>query len=129
MAIVKLDDLNSSKAYQVMEEASNKWAEWEEKEIILEEGKKAILGKLMTDEQVNSIDKLSDSKAENRARNKPEYKAISNQYANAVKEKLKAKMHYFNLERYSSMRQTEMNINLKLIFLLFPTSKSLWILI
>ena len=36
MPILKLDELNAGKAYQLMEEASNKWAECEEKEIILE---------------------------------------------------------------------------------------------
>ena len=35
MPILKLDELNAGKAYQLMEEASNKWAECEEKEIIL----------------------------------------------------------------------------------------------
>ena len=37
MPIIKLDELNAGKAYQVMEEASNKWAECEEKEIILDD--------------------------------------------------------------------------------------------
>ena len=55
MPIIKLDELNAGKAYQVMEEASNKWAECEEKEIILEEGKKAILGNLINQEQANSV--------------------------------------------------------------------------
>ena len=114
MPILKLDELNAGKAYQVMEEASNKWAECEEKEIILEEGKKAVLGNLINQEQNNSVDKLTDKKADNKARNNPDYKNIVNQYASAVKEKLKAKMHYFNLERYSSMRQTELNIQTKL---------------
>jgi len=113
MPILKLDELNAGKAYQLMEEASNKWAECEEKEIILEEGK-AILGNLINQEQANSVDKLTDKKADNKARNNPDYKNIVNQYASAVKEKLKAKMHYFNLERYSSMRQTELNIQTKL---------------
>jgi len=114
MPILKLDELNADKAYQVMEEASNKWAECEEKEIILEEGKKAVLGNLINEEQTNSVGKLTDKKADNKARNNPDYKNIVNQYASAVKEKLKAKMHYFNLERYSSMRQTELNIQTKL---------------
>ncbi len=114
MPMIKLDELNADKAYQVMEEASNKWSECEEKEIILEEGKKAILGNLINQEQANSVDKLTDKKADNKARNNPDYKNIVNQYASAVKEKLKAKMHYFNLERYSSMRQTELNIQTKL---------------
>ena len=109
-----LDDLNANKAYQKLEKAGEEWSDWQEKEIILEEGKKAVLGKLMNDEQINSVEKLSDSKAENRARNKDAYKQIVEQYANAVKQKLKAKMHYYNLERYSSMRQTELNINYKL---------------
>ena len=116
MTIIKLDELNSGKAYQVMEEASNKWAECEEKEIILEEGKKAILGNLINQEQANSVDKLTDKKAENKARNNPQYKLFVDQYAKAVSEKLKAKMHYFNLERYSSMRQTELNIQTKLAY-------------
>ena len=36
MPIIKLDELNAGKAYQVMEEASNKWAECEEKEMTCE---------------------------------------------------------------------------------------------
>ena len=91
MPFLKLDELNAGKAYQVMEEASNKWAECEEKEIILEEGKKAILGNLINQEQTNSVDKLTDKKADNKARNNPQYKEFVNQYAKAVSEKLKAK--------------------------------------
>ena len=114
MPKINLTDLNSEEGYKAMTHASDSWAEWQEKEIILEEGKKAVLGNLMNKEQELSIEKLSDAKAENRARNKPEYKMIVEQYANAVKEKLKNKMRYYNLDRYSSMRQTEINIQTKL---------------
>ena len=114
MPKINLTDLNSEQGYQAMTHASDLWAEWEEKVIILEEGKKAVLGNLMNQEQSLSTEKLSDSKAENRARNKDEYKMIVKQYASAVREKLKNKMRYFNLERYSSMRQTEINIQTKL---------------
>jgi hypothetical protein len=114
MPKINLTDLNSEEGYKAMTHASDSWAEWQEKEIILEEGKKAVLGNLMNQEQALSTEKLSDAKAENRARNKPEYKMIVKQYANAVKEKLKNKMRYYNLDRYSSMRQTEINIQTKL---------------
>ena len=114
MPRINLTDLNSEEGYKAMTHASDSWAEWQEKEIILEEGKKAVLGNLMNQEQALSTEKLSDAKAENRARNKDEYKMIVKQYASAVREKLKNKMRYFNLERYSSMRQTEINIQTKL---------------
>jgi len=114
MPMIKLDELNADKAYQLMEKASNKWSECEEKEIILEEGKKAILGNLINQEQANSVDKLTDKKADNKARNNPHYQNMVKQYANAVKETLKAKMLCKNLDRYSSMKQTELNIEQKL---------------
>ena len=107
-------DLNSLNGYQKMQEQTDKFVEWKEKEIILEEGKKAVLGILMTQEQAISTESLSDKKAENRARNKSEYKNIVKEHANATKEALRAKMYYNNLERYSSMKQTEINLDLKL---------------
>ena len=111
MPKINLTDLNSEQGYQAMTHASDLWAEWQEKEIILEEGKKAVLGNLMNQEQSLSTEKLSDSKAENRARNKDEYKMIVKQYANAVKEKLKNRMRYYNLDRYSSMRLSLIHIS------------------
>ena len=114
MPRINLSNMNSEQGYKAMQEASELWADWTEKEIILKEGKEAVLGNLANQEQANSIDKLSDKKADNKARNNPHYQNMVKQYANAVKETLKAKMLCKNLDRYSSMKQTELNIEQKL---------------
>ncbi len=58
MPKINLTDLNSEEGYKAMTHASDSWAEWQEKEIILEEGKKAVLGNLMNQEQALSTEKL-----------------------------------------------------------------------
>ena len=108
-----MNTLDSQEAYIQMEKAANEWAKCKEKEIILDEGKKALLSKLMTDEQ-SGTEKVTDKKAENRARNRDEYKKIVKDYALAFKLLLKAKLKYNNLDRYSSMKQTEIKTDIKL---------------
>ena len=39
-------NLNSREAYKRMTEASNKWSEWAEKSIVLDEARKAMFSKL-----------------------------------------------------------------------------------
>ena len=46
-----MNTLNSKEAYIQMDKAAEEWADCQEKEIILDEGKKALLSKLMTEEQ------------------------------------------------------------------------------
>tara|TARA_A100001515_G_C4527803_1_gene195825 strand:- start:22 stop:372 length:351 start_codon:yes stop_codon:yes gene_type:complete len=106
-------NLNSRTAFKKMTEASEEWSNWHEKEIILDEGKKALLGKLMNQEQ-SGTEKVTDKKAENRARNNPEYKKIVEVYAEACKNVLKSKLMYNNLDRYMSLRQTEVKRDLTL---------------
>tara|TARA_R100001440_G_scaffold22555_1_gene36764 strand:+ start:599 stop:943 length:345 start_codon:yes stop_codon:yes gene_type:complete len=108
-----MNTLNSREAYIQMDKAAKEWADCQEKEIILDEGKKALLSKLMTEEQ-SGTEKVTDKKAENRARNRPEYQQIVKAYALASKSLLKAKLKYNNLDRYSSMKQTEIKTDIKL---------------
>tara|TARA_Y100001937_G_scaffold57743_1_gene79143 strand:+ start:169 stop:513 length:345 start_codon:yes stop_codon:yes gene_type:complete len=108
-----MNTLNSKEAYIQMDKAAEEWADCQEKEIILDEGKKALLSKLMTEEQ-SGTEKVTDKKAENRARNRPEYQQIVKAYALASKSLLKAKLKYNNLDRYSSMKQTEIKTDIKL---------------
>jgi hypothetical protein len=106
-----MNTLNSKEAYIQMDKAAEEWADCQEKEIILDEGKKALLSKLMTEEQ-SGTEKVTDKKAENRARNRPEYQEIVKAYALASK--LLLKLKYNNLDRYSSMKQTEIKTDIKL---------------
>ena len=108
-----MNTLNSREAYIQMNKAAEEWSKWAEKTIILDEGKKALLSKLMTEEQLGT-EKVTDKKAENRARNRPEYQEIVKAYALASKQLLKAKLKYNNLDRYSSMKQTEIKTDIKL---------------
>ena len=108
-----MNTLNSREAYIQMDKAAEEWADCQEKEIILDEGKKALLSKLMTEEQ-SGTEKVTDKKAENRARNRPEYQEIINSLAHAESNLIKAKLKYNNLDRYSSMKQTEIKTDIKL---------------
>ena len=106
-------NLNSREAFRKMTKAAKEWSDWIEKEIILDEGKKALLGKLMNEEQ-SGTEKVTDKKAENRARNNPKYKEIVKSYAYASKNVMKAKLMYNILDRYLSVRQTEVKRDLTL---------------
>ena len=109
-----MNTLNSREAYIQMDKAAEEWADCQEKEIILDEGKKALLSKLMTEEQ-SGTEKVTDKKAENRARNRPEYQEIVKAYALASKLLLKAKLKYNNLDRYASLKQSELKRDLTLM--------------
>lgn len=106
-------NLNSREAFKEMTKAAEDWSNWVEKEIVLDEGRKAMLGKLMNEEQ-SGTEKVTDRKAENRARNNPKYKEIVESYAHASKNVLRAKLMYNNLDRYLSVRQTEVKRDLTL---------------
>ena len=56
-----MNTLNSKEAYIQMDKAAQEWADCQEKEIILDEGKKALLSKLMTEEQ-SGAEKVTDKK-------------------------------------------------------------------
>ena len=104
-------NLNSREAYKRMTEASNQWSEWAEKSIILDEGRKAMFSKLFLKYK---LDTKTVGEAEHKARTDPEYKEIIKSYAHAEANLIKAKLMYNNLDRYLSVRQTEVKRDLTL---------------
>jgi predicted transcriptional regulator len=94
-----------------MTDASNEWSKWAEKVIILEEGKKALFSKLFLKYK---LDTKTIVEAEHKARTDPEYKTIIESYAHAESQLIKAKLMYNNLDRYISVRQTEVKRDLTL---------------
>ena len=108
---MEMMNLNSRVAYQKMTDASNEWSKWAEKVIILEEGKKALFSKLFLKYK---IDTKTIVEAEHKARTDPEYETIIKSYAHAESKLIKAKLMYNNLDRYISVRQTEVKRDLTL---------------
>ena len=104
-------NLNSREAYKRMTEASNKWSEWAEKAIVLDEGKKAMFSKLFLKYK---LDTKTVIEAEHKARTDPEYEIIIKSYANAESQLIKSKLMYNNLDRYLSVRQTEVKRDITL---------------
>ena len=104
-------NLNSREAYKKMTEASNDWSKWAEKVIILDEGKKAIFSKLFLKYK---FDTKTAIEAEHKARTDPEYEIIIKSYANAESQLIKSKLMYNNLDRYLSVRQTEVKRDITL---------------
>ena len=94
-----------------MTEASSLWSEWAEKSIILDEGRKAMFSKLFLKYK---LDTKTVGEAEHKARTDPEYKEIIKSYAHAEANLIKAKLMYNNLDRYLSVRQTEVKRDLTL---------------
>ncbi len=104
-------NLNSREAYKKMTEASKDWSEWAEKAIVLDESRKAMFSKLFLKYK---IDTKTVIEAEHKARTDPEYKTIIESYAHAESQLIKAKLMYNNLDRYISVRQTEVKRDLTL---------------
>ena len=104
-------NLNSKEAYRKLEEASNSWSEWHKKVIILDEGRKSTYSKLFLKYK---LDTKTVIEAEHKARTDPEYKEIIKSYAHAEANLIKAKLIYNNLDRYLSVRQTEVKRDLTL---------------
>jgi len=105
-------NLNSREAYKKLEEASNTWSEWHKKVIILDEGRKATYSKCFLKYK---LDTKTVIEAEHKSRTDPEYAEIVKQYAEAEEQLIKAKFHYQNLDRYLSVRQTEIKRDLALV--------------
>ena len=105
-------NLNSKEAYKKMTEASNEWSEWAEKSIVLDESRKAMFSKLFLKYK---LDTKTVIEAEHKARTDPEYKEVVKHYAEAEEQLIKAKFHYQNLDRYLSVRQTEIKRDLALV--------------
>jgi len=83
------EHLNSKQVYQALEKASKEWKEWQGKAIVLDEGHKA--------------------------RTDQEYTDIVKHYADAESNLIKAKLHYNNLDRYASLKQSELKRDLTLM--------------
>ena len=106
-----MNTLNSREAYIQMNKAAEEWSKWAEKVIILDEGKKAMFAKWFLKYKLETKTVIE---AEHKARLDPEYKDIVNSLAHAESNLIKAKLNYNNLDRYSSMKQTEIKTDIKL---------------
>ena len=106
-----MNTLNSREAYIEMNKAAEEWSKWAEKVIILDEGKKALFSKLFLQKK---LDTKTVIEAEHKARLDPEYKKVIQSLAHAEANLIKAKLKYNNLDRYSSMKQTEIKTDIKL---------------
>ena len=101
----------SNKSYEELEKASQDWAEWHKKVIILDEGRKATYSKCFLK---HKLDSKTVIEAEHKARTDQEYKAIVEQYAIAEENLIKARYHYNNLDKYVSLKQSELKRDLAL---------------
>ena len=106
-----MSNLLSNKSYEELELASQEWSEWHKKSIILEAGKKAMFSKLFLKHKLTSKTNLE---AEHKSRVDEEYKAIVEQYAIAEEQLIKARYHYNNLDKYVSLKQSELKRDLAL---------------
>jgi len=103
--------LLSNKSYEELEKASQEWADWHKKVIILDEGRKATYSKLFLKYK---LDTKTVIEAEHKARTDNEYKSIVEQYAIAEEQLIKARYHYNNLDKYVSLKQSELKRDLAL---------------
>ena len=101
----------SEQLFKKLSDASNEWAEWQKKTIILDEGRKAVFSSCVIKHK-KLVKTMSE--AEHEARIDPEYKKIVEQYAEAEKELIKARYRYTNIDRYVSLKQSELKRDLAL---------------
>jgi hypothetical protein len=101
----------SNKSFQELEIASQEWSEWHKKVIVLDEGRKATYSKCFLK---HKLDSKTVIEAEHKARTDEEYKAIVEQYAIAEEQLIKARYHYNNLDKYVSLKQSELKRDLAL---------------
>ena len=106
-----MSNLLSNKSYEELELASQEWSEWHKKVIILDEGRKAIYSKCFLKHKLTSKTNLE---AEHKSRVDEEYKTIVEQYAIAEEQLIKARYHYNNLDKYISLKQSELKRDLAL---------------
>ena len=104
-------NLNSKEAYKKLEEASNSWSVWHKKVIILDEGRKSTYSKLFLKYK---LDTKTVIEAEHKARTDEEYTEVVKQYAEAEEKLIKARYHYNNLDKYVSLKQSELKRDLAL---------------
>ncbi len=101
----------SEQLYRKLEEASNEWAEWQKKTIILDEGRKAMFSKLFLKYKLETKTVIE---AEHKARTDEEYTEIVKKYAEAEEQLTKKRFHYNNIDRYVSLKQSELKRDLAL---------------
>ena len=101
----------SEQLYRKLEEAANEWAEWQKKTIILDEGRKAMFSKLFLKYKLETKTVIE---AEHKARTDEEYTEIVKKYAEAEEQLTKKRFHYNNIDRYVSLKQSELKRDLAL---------------
>ena len=97
------EHLNSKQVYLELEKASREWKEWQGKAIVLDEAKSYSLNVLK-----HKLESKTVIEAEHKARTDKEYTDIVKHYADAESNLIKAKLHYNNLDRYASLKQSEL---------------------
>ena len=106
-----MNTLNSKEAYIEMNKAAEEWSKWAEKVIILDEGKKALFSKLFLQKK---LDTKTVIEAEHKSRTDEEYTEIVKKYAEAEEQLTKKRFHYNNIDRYVSLKQSELKRDLAL---------------
>ena len=101
----------SEELYKKLDQASKDWAEWHKKVIILDEGRKATFSKLFLKYKLETKTVIE---AEHKARTDEEYKKVVEQYAEAELQLIKSRYHYNNLDKYVSLKQSELKRDLAL---------------
>ena len=106
-----MSNLLSNKSYEELELASQEWSNAHKRAIVLDEGRKATYSKCFLKHKLTSKTNLE---AEHKSRTDEEYKAIVEQYAIAEEQLIKARYHYNNLDKYVSLKQSELKRDLAL---------------
>ena len=101
----------SEELYKKLDQASKDWAEAEQKLIIMDEGKKAKFSELVLKHKklVKTV-----GEAEHEARCDEEYKKVIENYSTASMNLIKARYHYNNIDKYVSLKQSELKRDLAL---------------
>lgn len=101
--------LNSDDVKRELDKLSNEWADWQEKVILLDEGRKAMFSKCFLRHKLTSKTAIE---AENKARQDKDYQEVVKHYAKAEGNLIKSKYGYNNLDRQISFKQTEIKLEL-----------------
>ena len=101
----------SEELYIKLDKASKDSAEAEQKLIIMDEGKKAKFSELVLKHKklVKTV-----GEAEHEARCDEEYKKVIENYSTASMNLIKARYHYNNIDKYVSLKQSELKRDLAL---------------
>ena len=106
------ENLNSKQVYIELEKASKAWSEAQKNLIILDEGRKGVLSQCVIKHK-KLVKTMSE--AEHEARKDKEYTEAIETYAEAEMKLIKARYHYNNLDRYASLKQSELRRDLSLM--------------